>query len=219
MSSQEGLFDVVYLGVFIILSPAFDGRFYQSLKPPPPALVEEVAFAIRHFHSILLTFSRRFIIILEGELVSHTYVVHRMLGEFAAAAVFFSKSIEESHDEDEDDGNENDDSGMTPFRFERKIEKILHCSYPQVFPYYSSCLKRCHKYFIWTGPDFIIVPRNEGFNSLISLTTMGALLDLPFHEIYSIPPEPTSPTPLPVKRHIRGDSFDLEDDQVKKRKR
>jgi hypothetical protein len=45
VSSPTELFDILYLGVFIILSPAFDRRFYHTAKPLP-TLIEEVAYAV-----------------------------------------------------------------------------------------------------------------------------------------------------------------------------
>lgn len=95
MSSEEEFFDILYLGIFVILSPAFDSRFYLSIKPPT-TLIDEIAYAVRHFHSLLHVFSLRFLIILDGEAVSHFYVVDRMLAEFAAAAVVFAKATQEA---------------------------------------------------------------------------------------------------------------------------
>src|ERR1700678_2915321 len=96
MSSVVEFFDIILLGIFIILSPAFDRRFYQN---PSPALVKEAENAVSHFHSILHIFSQRFIILLDGEPVSHSYIVHQMLAEFAAAAVVFSQAIHLAQEE------------------------------------------------------------------------------------------------------------------------
>ena len=119
MSSEDGFFDIIHLGIFIILSLAFDGRFYMT--KPPHDVAEEAAFATLHFHSLLQIFSQRFFILLEGEVVAPSYVFHRMLGEFAAAAVVFAKAIRESQ-EATDDGNGEDkatddgngEDGVTP---------------------------------------------------------------------------------------------------------
>lgn len=213
MSSEGGLFDIIYLGVFVILSPAFDSRFYASTKPPK-GLVEEVAHAIRHFHFLLHTFSQQFIILLEGEPVCHSYVVDRMLGEFAATSVVFSKAIHESQDQ----GDSN--VGFTSSTFTSHIEGILHESYPNILPYYSRCLDCCHKHFLWTGPKVQILPRSEDFISIIPLMTKGELLDLPAHRIYTIDLDPTFSTSVAQveKRHGQRDSFDLTDTQPKKRK-
>lgn len=94
MSSPTGFFDVLYLGVFIILSAAFDPRIYEATKPPH-TLIEERAYAERHFHSLLQIFSQRFVVVLEGVPIAHSYIVDRMLGEFAAAVVVFSKALSE----------------------------------------------------------------------------------------------------------------------------
>ena len=208
MSSVVEFFDIILLGIFIILSPAFDGRFYQK---PSPALVKEAENAVSHFHSILHIFSQRFIILLDGEPVSHSYIVHRMLAEFAAAAVVFSQAIHLAQE------RENNDE-ITFCLFIQQIEGILKGSYPTIFSYYSNCFGHGHKHFIWTGPALKILLRTEALNSLISTTTMGELLDLPSHPIY-IPHLDTTTIPLPGKRHDRGDSFDSADIQPRKRKR
>ena len=85
-------FNLLYLGVFVILSPAFNYRFYQIAKPCP-SLVKEIAHTVVHFYSLLHLFSQWFFILLEGEVISPSYVVDRMLREFAAASVVLAKSI------------------------------------------------------------------------------------------------------------------------------
>ena len=79
-------FDVLYLGIFIVLSPAFNAQFYNGLTPSPTHL-KEAMYAVHHFYSLLHVFSQQYAIALEGEVVSHLYVVDRMMGEFAAASV------------------------------------------------------------------------------------------------------------------------------------
>ena len=213
MSSEEGFFDILYLGIFVILSPAFDSRFYLDGKPPI-TLVEEVAHAVRHFHSLLQVFSLRFFIILDGVAVSHSYVVDRMLAEFAAAAVVLAKATQDGVDDDERG------DGISSSKFVKNIEGILQGSYPNVTHYYSRCLERSHRHFVWTGPQIQILPRSEEFVSIISLTTRGELFDLPGYEIYVLDLDTSPPTP-PIavgKRRVRGDSMELVVDQQKKRK-
>ena len=176
MSSPTGFFDVLYLGVFIILSSALDGRFYKTTKPPF-TLVEELAYAGHCFHSLLHIFSGRFIVVLEGEPIAYSYVVDRMLGEFAAAVVVFAKAL--------DDGEVGITSSWVA-EPSKRIEGILRVSYPQVFLYFTQCLDRGHKHFIWTGPDLQIIPCSESFNAIMPLLTMGELLDLPSHQIYEL---------------------------------
>jgi hypothetical protein len=210
MSSEEEFFDILYLGIFVILSPAFDSRFYLSIKPPT-TLIDEIACAVHHFHSLLHVFSLRFLIILDGEAVSHFYVVDRMLAEFAAAAVVFAKATQEGID----DGEVGD--GISSSMFAEHIEGILQASHPSISHYYSRCLDRSHKHFIWTGPQVQILPRSEEFISIISLTTRGELLDLPAYGIYA-DLDPTPPIAV-GKRHVRGESMDLGEDKPKKRQR
>jgi hypothetical protein len=205
MSSPEEFFDILYLGIFVILSPAFDARFYNA--KPPPTLIKEAAYAASHFHYILRIFSERFIILLENEPIAHSYVVNRMLGEFAAAAAVFSKGIREAQGEGEGDEEEK----ITSFMFLKRLEGILEGSYPEVFPYYSHCFSRGHKHFLWTGPKVQILQRSEALNSIIPFSTAGESLDLPSHEIYG--------HPLAGKRHIPGESLDIADQQPKKRRR
>ena len=95
MSTEEGFLDVLYLGIFVILSSAFDSRFYASSKPPP-VILDEIKCATSHFRALFHFFSSRFIILLEDELFAPSYVFDRMLGEFAAAAVVFSKGVQKA---------------------------------------------------------------------------------------------------------------------------
>ena len=143
ISSEVGFFDVVYLGIFAILSPTFDFRFYDALKPAP-CLVSEISHAVAHFRSILHRFSLRFIVFLQGEPVVHSYIADRMLAEFAAAAVVFTRSIDEYYD-----GEDSCDQGntiLTSELLQSHIEGVLQASHHKMFDYYSCCLSRGHKH-------------------------------------------------------------------------
>jgi hypothetical protein len=197
-------FDFLYLGIFILLSPAFDRRFYDT-KNPPANLVAEVAHAIQHFYNLFHIFSSRFVIDLEGEVVILSYVVDRMLAEFAAAAVNFSRAIQESYD-DEGNSEEEDEDGVPTSLFKASIQQILKESHSQIFPYYSSCLVSCHKHFIWTGPKLRIHSLSEDISSILPLITPGETSDLLSHPIYAANLEPEPPSspdvrPLVGKRH------------------
>lgn len=216
LSSEVEFFDFLYLGVFIILSTAYDDRFYNGRKPPPH-VSKEADNARGHFRSALLRFSRRFVIILEGEAVGFWYVVDRMLGEFAAASVVLAKVIYESEGHESDD--EVDDR-IPRSALAQRIEDILQALHPEVLPYYSRCLNRCHKDFIWTGPNLQILPRSETVDLLVSQLAEGELLDLPSYQIYTedvdaAPPIQSDAVDQTGKR--RGDS--LEGGEARKRNR
>lgn len=49
---------------------------------------------MNRFYSLMHIFSARFIILLEGELVALSYVVDRLLAEFAAAVVVLATAME-----------------------------------------------------------------------------------------------------------------------------
>ena len=200
MSSVDEFFDILFLGIFIILSSAFDNRFYSK---PPLTLVKEAANAVSHFHSLLHIFSKRFIILLDGEPIAHSYIFHRMLGEFAAATVVFSKAVHIARDGE-------DANGINFFRFVRQIEGILEGSYPTIFPYYSRCFDKGHKHFTWTGGVVEILGRTEAIDFLLLATSKGELLDHPSHQVYI--------TPITGKRHERGDSLDNSYGHPKKQK-
>jgi hypothetical protein len=172
----------LYLGVFVILSSAFDRRFYQGRKPPP-GLLKEIANAVLHFHSLLHTFTQRFILLLEGVPVALSYVFHRLLAEFAAAAVGFSKAVDEANGEGSTDRGITD--GIAATTFQAHVEGIIEGSCTKALPYFSRCLDQGHAHFIWTGPKVQIVPRTEDIVSVISLATKGELLDHPMQEIYA----------------------------------
>lgn len=205
-----GFLDVLYLGVFVILSPAFDRRFYNGINTSK--LVEEVANAKGHFHSILRKFSGRFILFLEGEAVAYTYVLDRMVAEFAAASVNFSRGIDVTGQ-----GEDNISHSM----FEGRIEDILQNSRPESFPYYSRCLLDCHKYFVWTGPQIKILARLEDNASAIPHACLGEALDLPHQQIYPIAIDPATPPGLPPpsgKRRERADSLHPEELRKKQKR-
>lgn len=218
MSSEVEFLDVIYLGVFIILSPAFDRRFYDR-KNLPPCLSEELSHAKAHFLSILHRFSNRFIILLEGDAVAHAYVLDRMLAEFAAASVNMAK---------ETVGEAGKEEGkISASTIVGSIEDILRDSHPEAFHYYSRCLSGLHKHFIWTGPQIQIIARSEDTISIIHYTSLDESLDFPHHQIYPINVNPTppsspisSPTLLPQlgKRRERSDGIPA-DQTAKKRRR
>ena len=221
LSSEVEFFDVIFLGIFVILSRAFDRRFYNAKVPPN--LDDEASCAVAHFKRILDVFSQRFFILLERKVVAHFYVFDRMLGEFAAASVVFAKALHDNQDKDYDDGS--GENGVTYEMFRESIEDILKDSHAEVFPYYSHCLDRHHKHFLWTGPELQIFPRSEEFDNILSLSVCGGVLDLPSHLIYDIPLHlihdlTLDSTPLPPagKRHDRGDSSDEADKPLRKRR-
>ena len=212
ISSEEGFFDILHLKVFIILSTAFDNRFYESEKCPP-TLIDEVAYACRHFYSILHQVFQRFHILLDGVDVSVMYVMERMLAEFTATSVVLAKNLPG------DQVGDNIDFST----FVEHIEGILKESHPPFFPYYSRCMDHGHKHFLWTGPQLKILPRLEELTHIIPITE---LQDLPTHSIYDVvlntapPPATTPPT---GKHHIgkrqeRGNDSDVAEEQPKKRK-
>ena len=198
-------FDVLYLGIFIILSSAFDNRFYVTGNPPAN-VVAEIAHARQHFYSLSHIFSKRFIIVLEGEAVAYSYILDRMLAEFAAAAINLSKAIDEQNDK-QSDGEEADD-GVTTSSLIEMIEGILKESHFEIFPYYSRCLVGFHKHFTWTGPKLQILPRSPDILSIIPLMTYGERLELPSHRIYStnIDTEPSDNQSLVTKRRDQADT-------------
>ena len=175
ISSEVGFFDVVYLGVFIILSTAFDANFYHGQKPPA-GLVGEIACAIAHFHSLIYAFSQRFIILLAGEPVKCRYVIDRLLAECAAATVVLAKAVEEL--------TEDKDSHINASELTANLEGTLQSSYPRVFSYYSRCMELKHSDFTWTGPELTIINRNSA-SSLLLVATKGKKLDSPSQPIYT----------------------------------
>ena len=219
LSSEVEFFDVLYLGIFIILSPAFDGYLNEGVKSPS-SLLKEASFAVSHFHSLLHVFSSRFIIVLEGEVVNHYYVLDRMLAEFAAASALLANGVYEMDGVESDDGVE--DSAKSPIVLH--IEALLHKYHPGILPYYSRCLARKHKDFLWTGPNVQILPRSDDISSTIPFFGKGEMQDLPSHQIYTEDLDPDPPiqpdTNIEVgKRRVRADSLNLEDQHAKKRSR
>lgn len=146
-----------------------------------------------------------------------SYIVDRMLAEFAAAAMVLAADVL-YNPIDEDSSNGEGEGGIPFSTFKARIEDILQRSYPHVLPYFSRCLDSHHKDFLWTGPQVQIVPRSEDFISVIPVTTMGELRDFPGHQIYSLDADLTVPAPItPVgKRQHRED---IVDGQPKKQKR
>lgn len=178
LSCEEEFLDIVYLGIFVILSPAFDRRFYSK---PLPNLVDEVSYAIRRFHCLMHVFSLRFMIMLQGKAVAASYVVDRMLAEFAAAAVVFARDVGRPFGE----GNETAVVSITYPRFFQKVQGIVAECCPDVMTYFSARVEANHKNFFWTGPTLLIVPRTEEVVSLVMhLTGTGELLDFSGHPVY-----------------------------------
>lgn len=208
-----GFLDVVYLGIFVILSPAFDRRFYSK---PPPALLNELAYAIRSFHSLMRVFALRSVVLLQGTAVAASYVVDRILAEFAAAAVVFGKGVEVPFGE----GNEGSDAGITFPRFLEAVTGIVEEWSPDLLAFFSRRVQSDHKSFLWTGPALEIVPRTEDLLSIIHLAGDGELLDLPSLSIYCKDPDVPLAVPAPTlgKRDRSEDAMEGLDERVKKQK-
>jgi hypothetical protein len=202
MSSEVEFFDILYLGIFAILSLAFDGRLYCD-QPPPPTLISEIAHAVDHFNAILLKFKWRFIFLLRGSPVEVSYVADRLCAEFAAAAVVFAYSVGEG-----DGGIGEDILEITPVEFGAKIDGILRNACPKAHSYYSHCFLRGHSHFIWTGPEAQILPRMDEIETILWLSTKGEMLDYPEEPIYDVVLEdspPASPAAVLGKRPVPED--------------
>lgn len=200
MSSPLQFFDVIYLGIFIILSRALDSRFYGV--QPPQGLDDEIASADSHFVSLIHYFGEHYITILDGVVIDSSYIVKRMLSEFAAAVVVFTDALDESQggdvDMDMDDLEGEAADVIAPSKVKLQIDHIIGQSYPEVILYHRHCVATGHKHFIWTGPPVTILPRSEACSSIVGvLMSNGEQLDLPTWPIY-IPRTPTTAPPIPM---------------------
>jgi hypothetical protein len=74
ISSPVKFFDIVYLGVFIILSHAFNFLFYDPTATSQ-ALEDEIASAESHFLLVIYYFSNHHITILDLVTVDCWYIV------------------------------------------------------------------------------------------------------------------------------------------------
>jgi hypothetical protein len=198
--------------MFVILSPAFDCRFYSK---PPPSLVDEVTYAIRQFHSLMRVFSSRFIVVLGATPVAASYIFDRMLAEFAAAAVVFGQSLEGPFGE----GNERGPVEISFARFRVNITGILEDCCPALVPFFLSRVEAQHKIFLWSGPKIQIVPRTMGVTSFIQVSRKGELADLPDFSIYveDLDGHSSAAVPPGLKRIRPEDLADGDDEQPKKR--
>ena len=102
-------------------------------------------------------------------MVSHSYMVDRMVTEFTAAAVNFLRAIDETNVEDDSDSKDKGENGITMSLFVEMIEVILKELHLQIFCYYSNLLVDLHKHFVWTGPELQIIPQSprecDGFTN------------------------------------------------------
>jgi hypothetical protein len=196
MSSPVEFFDVVYLGIFVILSRALNPQFYHPAETPQ-ALDNEVASAELHFVSLILYFRTQYFTVLDRVLINPWYIIKRMLAEFAAAMVVFSQEIDEFQRGDMDmdvDGEEADE--IPPSKVKVKVDDIMAQSYPEAMAYYLNCVATRHKQFTWTGPPVEIFPRSAD-DTFASLVLMPEKLDYPMRPIFT-PDSSLPPSPLPV---------------------
>jgi len=185
--------DLLYLGVFVILSPAFDRRFYFN---PSQHLVDEVAYAIRQFQSLLHVFSVRYVTVLEGEAVAASYILERILAEFAAASVVLGQS----GDDPFGGADRHGEVGISFAKFSSKIGRILEDFCPDVIPFFAGRAKGGHQDFFWTGPRIDIFPRSDDIMSILQVTRTGELLDFPKRPIYAVDVHEADSIPAPGKR-------------------
>jgi hypothetical protein len=165
-----------------------------------------VTYSIQKFQSLLHVFSSRFIIFLGGEAVSASYIQHRMLAEFAAAAVVFAKSAASPFGKGDNEG----EGGISFPRFQGMVEGVLLDSYPDILPFFSSRTDSGHNRFLWSGPNIEIIPRSRDVISILQLTRRGELLDVPGCTIYHTAVDDTSSAPRPPagKRHRSQDKME-----------
>ena len=152
MSSPVEFFDVVYLGIFVILSRALNPQFYHPAETPQ-ALDNEVASAELHFVSLILYFRTQYFTVLDRVLINPWYIIKRMLAEFAAATVTFSLAIEKCRGEGMDidvdglEGEEGEEGEIPISKVKAKIDGTIAESYPEVFHYYLTCVEAHHPHF------------------------------------------------------------------------
>jgi hypothetical protein len=186
------------LGLFIILSRAFNPRFYSTQTPQ--ALDDEIASAEAHFVSLMHYFSEHYITVLDSLMIDPWYIIKRLLAEFAAAAIIFSQGIDGFQSEDMDmdvDALENEGEEISPSKLKAKVDEIFAQSYPEVMRYYLQCVATGHKHFTWTGPPITILPRSEACDSILGLLIPeGEKLDHPTCPIFLL--ETTLPPPSPA---------------------
>lgn len=219
------------MGVFIIVSRAFNPRFYSTTTSAETlSLDDEIASAESHFISLIHYFADHHIAVLDGVMIDCWYIVKRMLAEFAAAAVVFSLEIQDGQEESMDmevDGQEGEEEGdMIPLsKVKAKIDDIIARSYPEAMGYYLNCVAAEHQHFTWTGPALTILPRSEGCDFIVGLlTSEGEKLDHPTHPIFAadmalLPPPPASySTSLSATRTKRRGSTHDADMQAKKQR-
>jgi hypothetical protein len=221
------------LGIFIIISRAFDSRFYDV--QPSQFLDDEIASAESHFISLIHYFATHYITILDGVAIDSWYIIKRMLAEFAAAVAVFIQAMDDSPTEDMeiDDGQENEGEEadvVPPSKVQSKINDIIAESYPELISYYQRCVASGHKHFFWTGPPVTIVPRSDASESIVGLLiSEGEKMDHPTYPIFitdmtpplTAPPPPppaTSVAPLPAAPTKRRGSTDGDDLRDKKRR-
>jgi hypothetical protein len=120
---------------------------------------------------------------LEGEVVAVSYVVDRMLAEFAAAAVNFSRAIEETYQE-EGQGEDEEEDGIRASEFAAGDGRHGQGKSLGSISLLFQLLGPGHKHFIWTGPKLQIHPISADILSILPLLTVGERLDLPSCPIY-----------------------------------
>jgi hypothetical protein len=157
-------------------------------------LDDEITSAEAHFHSLLYYFRNHYIAVLDGDMIDSLYIVKRMLAEFAAATVTFSLAIEKCRGEGMDidvdglEGEEGEEGEIPISKVKAKIDGTIAESYPEVFHYYLTCVEAHHPHFTWTGPPLVILPRSEGGDLYVGVTSDGEQLDHPTHPIFMADP-------------------------------
>lgn len=184
----------------MVLSPAFDRRFYFN---PSQHLLDEAAYAIDQFQSLLHVFAMRYVIVLDGEAVAASYIWERILAEFAAASVVRAKSLEDPFGGPDRHG----DIGISFGKFSSKIRRILENFCPDVIPFFLTRVKDGHQEFFWTGERMEILPRSDDIMSVLQVITAGELMDLPKQRIYPVDVDKADSIVVSAKRVHFGDAM------------
>jgi len=140
---------------------------------------------------------------LEGEAVAASYIVERILAEFAAASVVLAKSVEGPFGGPDRHG----EVGISFGKFSSKIRRILENFCPDVIPFFSTRAKDGHQDFFWTGERIEIFPRSEDIMSVLQVTRAGELMDFPKHPIYAPDLDKADPIPVTAKQVHFGDAM------------
>lgn len=173
MSTQEGILDIIALGNLLEFSVALSQQHYAGLLGPE-AIAEQNAARWR-YRVLMNWFGSKYATLIGDEWIHPSYLVNRLLVEFAAALVVYKRAMVNGAPEVKI---------CDPSSFQDAIAAHLETDHPSLVPVWEELITQTEGLFYWSGPAIKIRERTAEFKLFLRLSPDGELSQLANRPIY-----------------------------------